>query len=214
MTTNTFLEDWKEFQYKKLQPMFPNIPKADIMEVLQQEIEQNFQDRESMIHNDYNDDMEIRQPLTVVYRFAKEKKPILAGNGTLFYNQDKISSPVADLIDDRIETRKMYKNKMKDVLRERNAYEEGTKEYQELDELAAYYNMMQMEAKVRINSIYGSFGAPTFQLYNKYTAAATTGTAQSLISATGISFEAFICDHVKFKTLIECLVFIEHCTCQ
>ena len=212
--TNTFIEDWKEFQYRKLQPMFPNLSKSQIMAVLQEDVDKNFQDRDSMIHNDYNDDMEIRQPLSVVYRFAKEKKPVLAGNGTLFYNQDKISSPIADLIDDRIETRKMYKNKMKDVLRERNQYEEGSKEYQELDELASYYNMMQMEAKVRINSIYGSFGAPTFQLYNKYTAASTTGTAQSLISATGVAFEAFIGNHVKFKTFSECLVFVENCISQ
>ena len=57
--TNTFIEDWKEFQYRKLQPMFPNLSKSQIMDVLQKDVDKNFQDRDSMIHNDYNDDMEI-----------------------------------------------------------------------------------------------------------------------------------------------------------
>lgn len=209
-TSNTFIEDWKKSQYDKLRIMFPNKDKRLLIKVIEDDVEKNFQDRKSRIHNDYMDDMELDQPLSMIYKFAKEKKPILAGNGTLFYNQDKKASPIADLIDDRINTRKFYKDKMKEVMREMEKTEEGTPEYNQLQEDYAYYDMMQMEAKVRINSIYGSFGAPSFQLYNRYTAASTTGTAQSLISVTGISFEAFIGDHVKFKTVGECIVFMSN----
>lgn len=209
MTTNVFIEDWKQSQFDKLQTMFPSVSKTVLMDIINKDVEENFQDRESMIHNDYNDDLQMRQPLTTIYRFAKEKKPILAGNGTLFYNQDKAYSPVADLIDDRIDTRNMYKTKMKDVMKEMEQIEnKESTQYKMLLVEYIYYDMMQNEAKIRINSIYGSFGAPSFQLYNKYTAASTTGTSQSLISATGISFEAFIGNNVKFKTVGECIVFM------
>ena len=191
---NLFLEKWKEENYKIFSKMYPELSKQDIMEVLEEEIQKNFNDPKTYIHNDYQDDMMINQPMTTLYRFCKEKKPILAGNGTLFYNQDRVSSPIADLIDDRIKARKDYQ-------KIRDTFPPGSDEYN-------HYDMMQMEAKIRINSIYGSFGATTFQLYNKYTAASTTGTAQSLISTTGISFEAFIGNNVKFKTFSECMVFM------
>ena len=71
-----------------------------------------------------------------------------------------------------------------------------------------YFEMMQMEAKVKINAIYGAFGAKTFQLYNIYTASSTTGTAQSLISTTAMAFEAFLNNAVKFKSLGELVTMV------
>ena len=209
-SNNVFLEDWKNQQYNCLSKMYPTLSKQQIMKVLDNDISTNFKDPDTIIHNDYMDDRELRQKLTLVYRFAKERKPILAGNGTLFYNQDIISSPIADLIDDRIDTRTKYKNQMKATQKEMDNYEKGSKEYAELLDKYETEDMNQQEAKIRINSIYGSFGAPTFQLYNKYTAASTTGTAQSLISCTGISFEAFIGNHVPFKSFGECIVFMQN----
>lgn len=210
MGNNIFLEDWKNTMFRRLKLSCPQFTDDQIMQILEEEINSNFKDPTSAIHNDYNDDMMLNQPLSTVYRFAKEKQPILGGNGTLFYNQDKISSPVADIIDDRIDTRAFHKNNMKSILGKMADVDPDSQEYSKLNEDYEYADMMQMEAKVRINSIYGSFGAPTFQLYNKYTAAATTGTAQSLISATAISFEAFIGNNVKFKSLDECFAYIDN----
>lgn len=192
--SNVFLEDWKQANYQLFHQMYPELTKEEIYEVLDEDIRQNFVNPDTSIHNDYQDDFLISQPMTDLYRFCKEKKPILAGNGTLFYNQDKVKSPIADLIDDRIAARKKYQ-------KIRDTFPPESEEYE-------HFEMMQKEAKIRINSIYGSFGAPSFQLYNKYTAASTTGTAQSLISTTGIAFESFIGNHVKFKSLSECMVFM------
>ena len=68
--------------------------------------------------------------------------------------------------------------------------------------------MMQKEAKIKINSIYGSFGATTFQLYNIFTAAATTGTAQSLISTTAVAFEGFLSDNARFRSIDEFMIYV------
>ena len=134
MSNNVFLEDWKNQQYNCLAKMYPTLSKAQIMKVLDDDISEKFKDPETIIHNDYMDDRELKQNLTLVYRFAKERKPILAGNGTLFYNQDKVSSPIADLIADRIDTRTKYKNQMKATQKEMDNYEKGSKEYNELIE--------------------------------------------------------------------------------
>lgn len=194
MINNTFVEEWKQKNYEIFHQMYPQLTKEEIMDVLEEDVQKNFYDPETIIHNDYQDDFQLTQPMSVLYRFCKEKQPILAGNGTLFYNQDKATSPIADLIDERIAARKSYQ-------KIRDTFPPGSAEYEN-------YEMLQMEAKIRVNSIYGSFGAPTFHLYNKYTAASTTGTAQSLISTTAISFESFIGNHVKFKTLSECMIFM------
>lgn len=210
MAENIFLRDWKNTMLQRIKKCYPELSDAQIIEVLDEDITTHFVDPESTIHNDYNDNMLLKQPLTAIYRFAKEKKPILGGNGTLFYNQDKVKSPVEDIINDRMETRKYYKGEMKKVLGQLSDMNPDDPGYAALNEQYEYLDMLQMEAKIRINSIYGSFGALTFQLYNKYTAAATTGTAQSLISATGISFEAFIGNHVKFKSLDECVTYLDN----
>lgn len=210
MQDNVFLKDWKADMLSKFKKAYPELTENEILEILDDDIAANFNDPMVVIHNDYNDDLKIDTPLSGIYRLNKEKKPILGGNGTLFYNQDRISSPVADIIDDRIDTRKRYKNEMKQVMAKMENVPKGTPQYDALQEEYEYDDMMQAEAKIRINSIYGSFGAPSFQLYNKYTAAATTGTAQSLISATGISFESFIGNHVKFKSLDECISFMNN----
>lgn len=194
-----FLDQWKEKQYQIFSQLYPELSRAEIMEVLEEDIKEKFNDPMCQIHNDYQDNMLLEQPLTTLYQFCREKKPILGGNGTLFYNQDKVTSPVEALIVDRITARKSYQ-KIRDTYGETGEHPDP--------EMYAHYDMMQMEAKVRINSIYGSFGAPTFRLYNRYTAAATTGTAQSLISTTGVAFESFLDNSVKFKTFDECIDFL------
>ena len=191
---NLFLDKWKQKNFEIFSQMYPELTKDEIMEVLDEDIKENFKDPDTHIFNDYQDDITLNQSMTALYKFCKEKKPILGGNGTLFYNQDIISSPIADLIDGRIKARKQYQ-------KIRDTFPPGSEEYN-------HYDMLQLEAKIRINSIYGSFGAPSFQLYNINTAASTTGTAQSLISTTGISFEAFAANNVKFKTFSECMIFM------
>jgi DNA polymerase elongation subunit (family B) len=138
--------------------------------------------------------MRVRTDLLKLYDWYYKNRPIAAGHGTFFYNQDIRSSPIQNVIDGRIGARKDYQ-KIRDTYIGPGG-DTTSYEYQ-------YYEMMQMEAKVKINAIYGAFGAKTFQLYNIYTASSTTGTAQSLISTTAMAFEAFLNNAVKFKSLGE-----------
>lgn len=194
-----FIHDWIEDNviYFKLQ--YPQAEEKVLRNILTDIAAKYTTNHNAQLHNDYQDDMRVQTDLLKLYDWYYKKKPIAAGNGTFFYNQDIISSPVQRVIEGRQDARKEYQG-----IRDKYIGPGGdTSSYE-----YRYYDMMQMEAKVKINAIYGAFGAKTFQLYNIYTAASTTGTAQSLISTTAMAFEAFLNNAVKYKSLGELVTLV------
>ncbi len=189
-----FVQDWVNDNMVYFKMQYPNASDNVLRKVLMDVAQKYIVNPQAYLHNDYQDDMKVQADLLKLYDWFYKNKPIAAGNGTFFYNQDIRSSPIQNVIDGRIVARKEYQ-KIRDTYLGPNG-ETDSYEYQ-------YFEMMQMEAKVKINAIYGAFGARTFQLYNIYTAASTTGTAQSLISTTAMAFEAFLNNAVKFKSLGE-----------
>lgn len=189
-----FIHDWVEDNVIIFKLQYPNADDDVLRKVLVDIAKDYTTNHKAHLHNDYQDDTIIEADLLKFYDWYKTNRPIAAGNGTFFYNQQQKQSPIQHVIDGRIAARKKYQK-----IRDGYLGEDGdtsSYEYQ-------YFEMMQMEAKVKINAIYGSFGAKTFQLYNIYTAACTTGTAQSLISTTAMAFEGFLNNSVKFKSLGE-----------
>lgn len=194
-----FIHDWVEDNviYFKLQ--YPNADEKVLQKVLLDVAQEHTKNHNAYLHNDYQDDMRINTDLLKLYDWYYKNRPVAAGHGTFFYNQNVKKSPIQNVIDGRIAARKEYQ-KIRDTYIGPNG-DTSSYEYQ-------YFEMMQMEAKVKINAIYGAFGAKTFQLYNIYTASSTTGTAQSLISTTAMAFEAFLNNAVKFKSLGELVTMV------
>ena len=194
-----FIHDWIEDNviYFKLQ--YPDADEGVLRKILLDIALEHTKNHDAYLHNDYDDDKRYNIDLLKLYDFYYKNRPIAAGHGTFFFNQDIRKSPIQNVIDGRIAARKDYQ-KIRDTYIGPGG-DTSNYEYQ-------YYEMMQMEAKVKINAIYGSFGARTFQLYNIYTAASTTGTAQSLISTTAMAFEAFLNNAVKFKSLGELMTLV------
>lgn len=196
--SSLLIQEYIESQVEVYKLQYPQAKESDLRTIITNIVKKHLKDVPAVIHNDYQDDRIIDTSLLGVYNWYKTSKPIAAGNGTFFFNQDKARSPISDIIEGRIAARKEARDKRDEFVKTPNCYE------------YRYFEMIQMEIKVTINAIYGSFGAPTFQLYNLYTAGSTTGTAQSLISTTGMAFESFLKDNVRFKTLDECIVFINN----
>lgn len=194
------LQEYIDSQVQTYKLQYPQAKESDLRNIIIKIIEKrtSSMDIPAVIHNDYQDDRVINTSLLGVYNWYKNQKPIAGGNGTFFFNQDKSKSPIEDIISGRIVKRKEARNKRDEFVKTPNCYE------------YRFFEMIQMEIKVTINAIYGSFGTPSFQLYNLYTAGSTTGTAQSLISTTAASFESFLKDNARFKTLDECLSFIKN----
>lgn len=193
-----FVKEWIESNVRYFKLLYPHAKEEDLRNILIDIVRSHINNPRAVIVNDYNDDAEVSTDLLTIWDWKKSAKPICAGNGTFFRNQDQASSPIEDVIVGRIGARKTYQ-------KTRDTYEDNKNGYE-----YQYFDMMQKEAKIKINAIYGSFGAVTFQLYNIYTAAATTGTAQSLISTTAISFEAFLSDNAKFRSIDEFIVYIDY----
>lgn len=192
------IQEYIESQIKQYKLQYPNAKENDLRNIITGILEKRLVDIPAVIHNDYQDDRVINTSVLGIYNWYKTTKPIAAGNGTFFFNQDKAQSPISDIIADRIIKRKEARNKRDEFVKTPDCYE------------YKFFEMIQMEIKVTINAIYGSFGATTFQLYNMYTAGSTTGTAQSLISTTAMAFESFLKDNVRFKKLDECITFIRN----
>lgn len=188
-----FLREWIESNVVYFKLQYPHAPESELRKILEDIVIKHTKVPRAYLFNDYQDDTRIDTDLLKLYDWYKTSKPIAAGNGTFFYNHDKKFSPVQKVIDNRIKARKDYQKIRDQYINDITSYD------------YRFFDMMQAEAKIKINSIYGSFGAPSFQLYNLYTSSSTTGTAQSLISTTGIAFEAFLSDNVKFKSLDECI---------
>lgn len=199
---SSFVKEWKAEQLRIIKRQRPDLSDDTILKKLDKIIEKNLQTKECYIHNNYKDDFNVKTNILTLYDWIYKNTPIVAGNGTFFYNQEQCNSPMTDLVFGRYDARKAYKDKMFEVgeIKGKDSYE-----FHHLD-------MLQMEAKVSLNSIYGATAAATFQLFNIYTAASTTGTAQSLISTTAVGMEAFLANNAVFKSIDECILFIER-TC-
>ena len=190
-----FLQTWINENVLYFKRLYPQAKERDLRGILTDIAANYTESPRAVIYNDYADDMQIQTDVLTLIDWIDKSKPICGGNGTFFKNQDYVTSPIAKIIVNRQSMRKFYQN-------ERDKYIKFPDGYEYL-----YYEDMQKEAKVKINAIYGSFGAKTFQLFNILTAGAVTGTAQSLISATAIGFEAFLSNNAKFKSIDEAIYF-------
>ena len=88
---NLFLDKWKQKNFEIFSQMYPELTKDEIMEVLDEDIKENFKDPDTHIFNDYQDDITLNQSMTALYKFCKEKKGI---------KNDKTKSPVCSTIHD------------------------------------------------------------------------------------------------------------------
>jgi hypothetical protein len=70
--------------------------------------------------------------------------------------------------------------------------------YQKLD-------LEQLNDKIIMNADYGASGSPTAAFYTKYSPAATTLIAQSIITTMAAFFEGFVGDNQKFFQINECI---------
>lgn len=193
-----FMQKWIEENVIYFSRLYPQARKKDLREILTDIAEKYVDSPRAMIFNDYADDLQIQTDVLTLIDWIDKTKPICAGNGTLFKNQDYVTSPIANIIKKRQTDRKFYQKEQEKYLSNPRGYE------------YLYYVDMEKEAKVKINAIYGSFGAKTFQLFNVLTAGAVTGTAQSMISATAIGFEAFLSNNAKFKSIDEAIYFFSN----
>ena len=189
------LKKWKEDTRAKIKLVKPDMDDDKIDEYLDKVIVDNFKDHDCSLVNSYKG-KEAKSSLMNIAQFIHDHKPIMAGFGVLFKNQEECYSPASGLLLESIRTRNELKEK-------RKKYDKRSYEFLMLD-------IGQGNEKVVANSFYGASGAKTSIFYNKDLAASVTATGQAEISTAMTSFESLLENNVKFYNMDECMHFIDN----
>ena len=152
-------------------------------------IKENFRNPEVTLDNNYTGEMR-KTTLLSVFEWERQRKPILAGNGTFYKNQYEAENPIAAMLDNFLITRKKLKKEMFQI------QDTSSVEYKDLDR-------SQQNQKINANSYYGASGNPASPFYSLYSGPATTLSAQSVISTTENFFESLLGDNYRFMDLNE-----------
>lgn len=180
---------------KKMKQMIikthPNWDDDKVEKKIQKMIASRIKNPEVVLDNNHTKQTE-KSDLLSVFDWALERKPIMAGNAT-FYKQHKESpNPNAEMVDGFLIDRK----KLKKIL---FTIEDNTsRSYKDID-------LSQNNKKKLANSYYGCSGSPLSPFYSKWSAIATTASAQAGISTTMTTFEAFLTDNFIFINFNECI---------
>ena len=192
-----FIENWKNQAKQQILLARPDLDEKYLDKYLDKIIKDKAVDPPCVVDNNYRS-IKVNSTLMGIIDWIEKDKPILGGYGVFFKNQHDAFNMVGATIRKFLDSRTWMKNKMKEILKEMGS---DCYEYRQEDRL-------QGNEKRNANSIYGASGAKVSIFYNLYTAASTTGTAQSLISTSCASFEMFMAGATKFFDTDECLNFI------
>jgi len=190
-----FLTDWKNHYVSIFSTMYPDLNEKELSKFIKSIASERAVSPKGKIHNNYNH-KEIDVDLLTLIDWYDRTKPIAAGFGVFFKNQDQELNPSAVMLDNFLTLRKSYKDKLKEF--DRKSYEYAT------------FDRLQGTEKINANSFYGCSGNRKSNFFNLYTASSTTSTGQSIISTTELAYEAFLTNNVTFIDLDDCMNFMEN----
>ena len=185
------LSKWKHDMIKSMMQIRPDYDIEKVSKIVDRELKKRYRDLYVTCDNNYKHETK-GQGLLKVLDWAHDYKPIIAGNGTFYENQDNAINPTGQMVSMLLDERAALKAEMF-KLDDPNSYE-----YKDLDN-------KQGNKKRSANSAYGASGAPTSDMYSKWSAPATTLTAQSVISTCESTIEAFLGSNHQFINLNECI---------
>lgn len=128
--------------------------------------------------------------LTEMCNWIQKRNPVVSGNATFYMQPSEMLSPTSNMLRSLKKGRKRVKGEM-------HKLKPGSDEY-------AMKDLEQQNIKVVMNAEYGGSGAPTAAFYTKYSPAATTLMAQSIITTMAAFFESYVGDNQKFFNNNEC----------
>lgn len=192
---------WRDEMRGKIKLARPDLSDEKINEFLDKKLEERFKDHECKLHNNHRN-REVKTSLANVIDYIHDAKPIVAGYGVLYANQDKVYNPDAKMLSNLKTKRKVLKKEMLNFVEKY-----GKDSYQ-----AMLRNVGQTNVKALMNSYYGVNLMKASVFYNKYTGASVTGTGQALISTAETGFEQAFGNNCKFNDTDECVLFIYRVT--
>ena len=169
--------------------MHPEFKEDDVEKIVSRIIKERFVDPTITMDNNVTGENKTIT-LSGLCNWIDQRNPVVSGNATFYMQPAEMLSPTSNMLRSLKKGRKMVKKEM-------FKYKPGSDEYAALD-------LDQMNKKVIMNAEYGGSGAPTAAFYTKYSPAATTLMAQSIITTMAAFFESYVGDNQKFFSINEC----------
>jgi DNA polymerase elongation subunit (family B) len=177
MKKDVFKDKWINDAFVSFKRMYPDISDDEILDFVTEEYNRHMVDGECELHNNYTNTAYTTK-LSTLIDWIEDKKPICAGYGVFYHNQNTKANLDAVMLDDFMTTRKEIKGTLK-------LYAPDSYDYY-------YADSMQSSEKRKANSFYGTNLSKVAVFYNKYTGVSVTATGQSLISTAETAFEGFV----------------------
>ena len=172
-----------------LKKMHPEWKRSQIESALERIWKQRLEDPSIIMDNNVKN-ITGQIKLTELCDYLDNKKPVIAGNATFYMQPTELVSPTSMML-------RSMKKERKQVKAELAKYKPTDYEYQNCD-------LTQQNIKVIMNAEYGGSGTPTAAFYTKYSPAATTLEAQSIITMMAAMFEGYVGDNQVFFGINEC----------
>lgn len=172
-----------------LKKMHPEWKTSQIEEALDHIWKEHIQDPSILMDNNVKNESAMIT-LTQMCNWVDKEKPVISGNATFYCQPSVHVSPTSEMLQALKRERKSVKNELW-------KYKPTDDEYQMLD-------LTQQNIKVIMNAEYGGSGTPTAAFYTKYSPAATTLMAQSIITVMAAFFEGYLGDNQVFFGINEC----------
>ena len=102
-----FIEQWKEHQTQAVKTMYPELEDEKIDKLLDDMISEQMVNPKATLHNNY-EHKALNIDLLSVIDWIDRVKPIIAGFGCFFKNQDTEINPTATMLNKFIKSRKAY----------------------------------------------------------------------------------------------------------
>lgn len=182
-------ERYIEIAAKVIHKIDPSLNKDDVKKCISSIVKQRIKDPTIIMDNNVTGDGATIN-LSQLCGWIEKENPVISGNATFYMQPSILKSPTSDML-------KSLKKGRKEVKKAMFKFKPGSDEYASLD-------LNQQNKKVIMNAEYGGSGTPTAAFYTKYSPAATTLMAQSIITTMAAFFEGYIGDNLKFFNANEC----------
>lgn len=182
-------KDYIQSAIETVMKIHPKLNESDVKRIVTRLVKEKIQDPTIIMDNNVTGEG-ATITLSEMCNWVDKRVPVVSGNGTFYMQPTELLSPTSNML-------RGLKKGRKSVKKEMFGFSPESDEYQMLD-------LDQGNKKVIMNAEYGGSGAPTAAFYTKYSPAATTLMAQSIITTMAAFFEGSVGDNQKFFHINEC----------
>lgn len=188
-------QDYKDTMRRNIRYLFPQLSSDELERAIEYSIDKRIINSACQLNDTYKNAVYNTNMLELT-EYIMHDRPILTSFGCLFHRHGDVDNPLYTMIQEFADRRNRFK---KEMLK----HKKGSEQYK-------HFDLAQAVAKVDVNAIYGAMGQPSSIFYNFEVAASITRQGRASITASIMLFESFLANNIKFGSLNEVIMFIDH----